>query len=78
VTAAQHGVLLHPRWTDAEEPRATVIRSTDGGYTWHPIADACPDYADEVAEALQWCADLRAKEAGAELARIVAEIEVRS
>lgn len=60
-TPELYAVLLHAVWADMEAQRATVIRSTDGGETWHEMAEATRDYADEIAGALQWCAEQRAR-----------------
>lgn len=59
-TPELYAVLLHPVWGDSEQ-QATVIRSTDGGETWQAMAEATRDYADEIAGALQWAAEQRAR-----------------
>ena len=47
----RYAVVAHYRWLDAEQPRATVIRSRDG-WLWHDMCTTDPDSADEIAEAL--------------------------
>lgn len=59
---SMHAVLLPPvRWTDDEPPGPhRVIRSTDGGESWHAVAvvDEYDDAAD-IAEMLNELADRR-------------------
>lgn len=47
----RHSVLLHSRWLETEEPRATVMRSNNG-WVWHEVCDSDPETAQEIAEAL--------------------------
>lgn len=66
--AAMH----HTRWTDDEEPKATVIRSWDG-FTWFQVCETDPESATEIAEALYCMSELRAlREAGDALAYALA------
>ena len=52
--ASKYGVVRHSRWSEEEEPKATVIRSSDyDDWTWHDVCVCSPDYAEEIAEALQ-------------------------
>ena len=49
--------VLHKRTADYEGGRnidalAAVIRSSDGGWSWHEIAEGHPDFMQEVADAL--------------------------
>ena len=47
----RYGVVIHGRWSDSDEPLATVIRSNDG-WTWYDLCTTDPDAAREIAEAL--------------------------
>ncbi len=47
-----YAVLRHDRWSDEEEPRATVITSTDD-YYWGEVCTCSPDWAEDIADALQ-------------------------
>jgi hypothetical protein len=60
VSADRYAIMLHSVKSDDETQQATVIRSADDGETWHPMAVAARDDADEIAGALQWAADCRA------------------
>jgi hypothetical protein len=69
-----YAVLEHSRWTEDEEPRATVIVTHDG-WTWTEVCTVWPDYADDIAGALQTVADMRAERAAEEMAELLAELE---
>lgn len=62
MNANRYAIMLHPVTADDEPQQATVIHSTDDGETWHPMAVAARDDADEIAEALQWASDCRASD----------------
>jgi hypothetical protein len=47
-------VVIHSRWLETDEPRATVIRSTNL-WIWHDVCVTDPDTAQEIAEALTAC-----------------------
>lgn len=47
----KYAVVMHSRWSEEEEPKATVIRSSDS-WVWDDVCTCSPDYALEVAEAL--------------------------
>jgi hypothetical protein len=69
----KYAVVVHGRWHDDEQPRATVIRSRDG-WVWHEMCTTDPDSADEIAEALTVVEELRAERVAAETAALVAEV----
>lgn len=48
----EYGVVIHSRWLESEEPKATVVYTKDG-FTFHDICTCSPDWAREIAEALQ-------------------------
>ena len=47
-------VVVHSRWLETDEPRATVIRSTNG-WIWHDVCVTDHGTAQEIAEALTAC-----------------------
>lgn len=59
MTANRYAIMLHPVTDDDATQQATVIHSADDGETWHPMAVAARDEADEIAGALQWASDCR-------------------
>lgn len=48
----KYAVVIHSRWLESEEPKATVIYTRDD-YIWHDICTCDPDWAKEIATALQ-------------------------
>ena len=47
----QFAVVIHSRWLETDEPKATVIRSVNG-WIWHDMCVTDPDTAQEIAEAM--------------------------
>jgi hypothetical protein len=47
----KYAILHHSRWLEEEEPLATVVYSRDG-FTWHDICVCSPEWAEEIATAL--------------------------
>lgn len=58
MSSEQYAVVMYGRWLETEEPRATVIRSTDG-WIWHDVCTTSPDTAQEIAEALDLMKEAR-------------------
>ena len=69
----KYAVVVHGRWLDDEQPRATVIRSRDG-WVWHDMCTTDPESADEIAEALTVVEELRAERVAAETAALAEEV----
>jgi hypothetical protein len=51
VAEEQFAVVIHSRWLETEEPKATVIRSTNG-WIWHDVCVTDPGTAQDIADAL--------------------------
>ena len=51
---ARYATLRHSRWAETEEPRSTVIVTYDNGETWHDICTCNHEYADDIADALNF------------------------
>lgn len=52
MTDEQYAVVIHSRWLESEEPKATLIYSKDG-LIWHDICTCDPDWAKELAAAMR-------------------------
>lgn len=48
----EYGVVIHSRWLETEEPKATVVYTKDG-FIFHDICTCDPDWAREIAAAMQ-------------------------
>ena len=55
----QFAVVIHSRWLETDEPRATVIRSSNG-WIWRDVCVTDPDTAQEIADALIRCGEAEA------------------
>lgn len=53
-----YAVLLHNRWLESEEPRATVMYTSDS-FIWHEICTCAPEHAQDISFALQFEQDRR-------------------
>lgn len=50
--ANKYSIVFHDRWLESEEPLATVVYSSDG-WKWHEICTCSPEWAEEIAIALE-------------------------
>ena len=72
-----YAVLEHPRWSDDEEPQATVMY-TNSEWRWHAMCTCWTEDAYEIAEALQLVADQREARRQEEVERLREELEAEN